>query len=73
MLVAPLEPLRNVYEGLGLKIRFEDKLVAPRFVGVCVLHEFVGTILPSGPLAAIASFGSSEGHSLYVGPSGGGP
>jgi len=26
------------------------------------------TILPSGPLSAIASFGSSEGHSLSVGP-----
>jgi hypothetical protein len=36
--------------------------------GVCVLHMKAGTILPSGPLAAIASFGSSEGHSLSVGP-----
>jgi hypothetical protein len=27
VLVAPLELLRNVYEGLGLKIRLEDKLV----------------------------------------------
>ena len=61
VLVVPLEQLRNVYEGFGLKIRFEDNLVASRFVGVCVLHEFVGTILPSGPLSAIASFGSSEG------------
>jgi len=42
--VAPLEQLRNVYEGLGLKIRFEDNLVASRFVGVCVLHEFVGRV-----------------------------
>ncbi len=31
------------------------------------------TILPSGPLSAIASFGSSEGHSLSVGPPGCGP
>jgi hypothetical protein len=31
------------------------------------------TILPSGPLSAIASFGSSEGHSLFVGPPGCGP
>jgi hypothetical protein len=36
--------------------------------GVCVLHLRVGTILPFGPLLAIASFGSSEGHSLSVGP-----
>jgi len=42
--VAPLEQLRNVYEGFGLKVRFEDNLVASRFVGVCVLHEFVGRV-----------------------------
>jgi hypothetical protein len=31
------------------------------------------TILPSGPRSAIASLGSSEGHSLSVGPPGCGP
>ncbi len=62
MLVAPLEQLRSVYERLGLEIQFEGNL-ASRFVGVCALHENVGTILPSGPLSAIASFGSSEGAS----------
>ena len=72
MLVAPREQLRNVYEWLGLKIGFEDSL-ASRLISVCVLHEIVGTILPSGPLSAIASFGSSEGHSLSVGPSGRAP
>lgn len=46
MLVVPLEQRRNFYERLGLKIQFEGNLIAPRFVGVCVLHEFVGTILP---------------------------
>ncbi len=70
--MVPLEQLRNVYEWLGLKIQFEGNF-ASRFVGVCVLHRIVGTILPSGPLLAIASFGSSEGHSLSVGPSGRAP
>ena len=70
MLVIPLEQLRNLYERLGLEIRFEGNLIALRFVGVCALHVNVGTILPSGPLPAIASFGSSEGHSLSVGPPG---
>ncbi len=73
VLVAPTEQLRSGYEWLGLKIRFEDNRVASRFVGVCALHEFVGTILPSGPLPAIASLGSAEGHSLSVGPPGCGP
>ena len=67
MLVAPLELRRN-YERLGLKISVEGNLRASRFLGVCALHVSVGTILPSGPLSAIASFGSSEGHSLSVGP-----
>jgi len=71
--VAPLEQLRSRYEGLGLTIRFECNLIASRLVGVFALHGNVGTILPSGPLSAIASFGSSEGHSLNVGPPGCGP
>ncbi len=62
MLVAPLEQRRSLYEWFDLKIRFEGNL-ASRFVGVWALHEFVGTILPSGPRSAIASFGSSEGAS----------
>jgi hypothetical protein len=73
LLVVPLEQLQNLYELLGLRIFFEDNLIAPRFVGVCVLHTIVGTILPSGPLSAIASFGSSEGHSLSLGPPGSWP
>ena len=68
MLVATLEQRRGVYEWLGLEIPFEGNLIASRFVGVCALHGIVGTILPSGPVSAIASFGSSEGHSLSVGP-----
>ncbi len=71
--MAPLEQLRNRYEWLGLTIRFEGNPMAVRFVGVCALHMNVGTILPSGPQSAIASFGSSEGHSLLVGPPGSGP
>ncbi len=71
--MAPLEQRRNRYERLGLTIRFEGNLIAARLVGVCVLHGNVGTILPSGPRSAIASFGSSEGHSLSVGPPGCGP
>ena len=69
MLVVLLEQLRN-YEGFDRKISVDGNLIASRFVGVCVLHCKVGTILPSGPLSAIASFGSSEGHSLSVGPPG---
>ncbi len=70
MLVVPLEQRRNRYERLGLTIRFECNPIASRFFGVCALHGVVGTILPSGPVSAIASFGSSEGHSLSVGPPG---
>jgi hypothetical protein len=33
-----------------------------------VSHSEVGTIFPSGPLAAIASFGTPQGHSLPEGP-----
>ena len=61
MLVAPLEQLRSRYEWFGLVSQFEGNLIDSRFVGMCVLHRFVGTILPSGPREAIASFGSSEG------------
>ncbi len=68
--MVPIEQRRNRYEWLDLTIRFEGTPIAVRFVGVCVLHMNVGTILPSGPRSAIASFGSSEGHSLYVGPLG---
>ena len=71
--MVPLEQQRNRYEWLGPTIRFEGDLIAARFIGMCVLHMNVGTILPSGPRSAIASFGSSEGHSLSVGPPGCGP
>ena len=33
-----------------------------------VSHGEVGTTFPSGPLAAIASFGTPQGHSLSEGP-----
>ena len=72
-LVAPREQRRSGYEWLGLVIQFEGNLIVSRFVGMCALHRFVGTILPSGPYEAIASFGSSKGHSLSVGPPGCGP
>ncbi len=69
-LVAPREQQRSGYEWLGLVIQFEGDLIVSRFVGICALHRFVGTILPSGPREAIVSFGSSKGHSLSRGPSG---
>ncbi len=71
--VVPPEQRRNCYERLGLEIRFEGNSSTARLVGVCGLHGNVGTILPSAPLSAIASFGSPEGHSLCVGPPGRGP
>ncbi len=73
MLVVPSEHRRNRYEWLGLEIRSEGNRIVSRFARVCVLHKSVGTILPSGPRSAIASFGSSEGHSLALGPPGSGP
>ena len=72
-LVVPVEQLRNDYEWFSLMIRFEGNLIDSRFVGMCVLHLFVGTILPSGPRKAIASFGSSKGHSLSLVPPDCGP
>ncbi len=44
MLVAPVEQLRSGYEWFGRVIRFEDNLIASRFVGVCVLHCKVGRV-----------------------------
>ncbi len=73
MLALPPEHRRNPYELLGLSSWFEGKANTSRFVSRCALHRIVGTILPVGPLSAIASFGSSEGHSLAVGPPGCGP
>ena len=70
MLAVSPEQRRKRYERLGLEVRFEGSLIALRFVGVCALHENVETILPSGRLLAIASFGSSERHRLSVGPPG---
>ena len=69
-LVVQFEQRLNFFERLVASVRFEGKPSASRLFGVCVLHLRVGTILPSGPVSAIASFGSSEGHSLSVGPSG---
>ncbi len=54
MLVVPIEQRRS-YERLGLKISVEGNPCASRFVGVCVLHRKVRTILPSEPLSAIAA------------------
>jgi hypothetical protein len=68
--VVQFEQRLNCFERLVDRIRFDCRSIASRLFGVCVLHEKVGTILPSGPVSAIASFGSSEGHSLSVGPSG---
>ena len=39
-----------------------------RCESLSVSHFEVGTTLPSGPLAAIASFGTPQGHSLSEGP-----
>ena len=69
-LVVQFEQRLNFFERLVGRVGFECKSITSRMFGVCVLHVRVGTILPSGPLSAIASFGSSEGHSLSVGPSG---
>ncbi len=67
-LVVQFEQRLNFFERLVGRVRFESKSITSRMLGVCVLHLRVGTILPFGPLLAIASFGSSEGHSLSVGP-----
>ena len=67
-LVVQFEQRLNFFERLVGRVRFESKSITSRMLGVCVLHLRVGTILPSGPVSAIASFGSSEGHSLSVGP-----
>lgn len=40
-----------------------------RWTSMYVLRSGTGTILPSGPLRAIASFGTVEAHSLAVGAS----
>ncbi len=57
----------------GWEMQDGVSLCAGRSRSGAVLHARVRTILPSGPLRAIASFGSSEGHSLSVGPPGRGP
>jgi hypothetical protein len=67
-LVVQFEQRLNFFERLVGRVRSESKSITSRMLGVCVLHMKVGTILPSGPLSAIASFGSSEGHSLFLGP-----
>jgi hypothetical protein len=68
LLVVQFEQRLNSFERLVVNVEFEDKSIASRLFGVCVLHVRVGTILPSGPVSAIASFGSSKGHSLLLGP-----
>jgi hypothetical protein len=69
-LVVQFEQRLSCFERLIASVRLQGKSIASRLFCVCVLHGKVGTILPSGPVSAIASFGSSEGHSLSVGPSG---
>ena len=69
-LVVQFDQRLSCFERLIASLRLQGKSIASRLFCVCVLHEKVGTILPSGPLPAISSFGSSEGHSLSVGPSG---
>jgi len=66
--VVQFEQRLNFFKRLVGSVQFESKSITSRMLGVYVLHVRVGTILPSGPLVAIASFGSSEGHSLLVGP-----
>jgi hypothetical protein len=68
LLVVQFEQRLNFFERLVVSVEFEDKSIASRLFCVSVLHDKVGTILPSGPFVAIASFGSSEGHSLFLGP-----
>jgi hypothetical protein len=68
--VVQFEQRLNCFERLIASVRLQDKSIASRLFCVCVLHEKVGTILPSGPVAAIASFGSSQRHSLSIGPFG---
>ena len=67
-LVVQFEQRLNSDERFAPSVRFDSKSIASRLFGICVLHLRVGTILPSGPVSAIASFGSSEGHSLFLGP-----
>jgi hypothetical protein len=67
-LAIQFEQRLNCFERLVDRIQFDCRSIASRLFGVCVLHLRAGTILPSGPVSAIASFGSSEGHSLSVGP-----
>ncbi len=67
-LVVQFEQGLNFFEQLVVSVEFEDESVASRLFGVCVLHVRVGTILASGPVSAIASFGTAAGHSLSVGP-----
>jgi hypothetical protein len=65
---------RHVHHGsFGFESRIRVRPCARRSLSGVVLHLKVRTILPSGPLLAIASFGSSEGHSLSVGSPGLGP
>ena len=69
-LVVSPEQQRDVHGRLGFGYGTIDSYAVLRLFSVAVLHLNVGTIPPSGPQAAIASFGSSEGHSLAVGPPG---
>ena len=49
--------------------------MSERFRKPFLIHDYLfsngtlGTILPSGPVAAIASFGTPQGHNLSLGPS----
>jgi len=53
---------------LAIGTRFAYDCRQPRrLAGRFVLRRVSGTTFPSGPLGAIASFGTVEGHSLCVG------
>ena len=69
-LVVSPEQQRDVHERLRFGSGIADRDTARRLFSVRALHVNVGTILPSGPQPAIASLGSSEGHSLSLGPPG---
>ena len=66
--MVPQEHQQEAHERFAFGCYTIDSCTTPRFFSFCVLRVNMGTILPSGPVSAIASFGSSEGHSLKLGP-----
>ena len=58
----------NRFEWLTQKLWLKHQRVPSRSFGDSALHDREGIMLPIGPLEAIASFSSSEGLGLAVGP-----